>query len=121
MDMVEVEDTPVCKETILSKGKMKNYKEQVFRMFSGDPETVTLEFDKTVLRYVYDKIGEGTEIHHADNDRLKVKVLVETSHAFFGWVFQFGGKMEIISPENVVNEYAKLIDEQLNGKTLGTI
>lgn len=121
MDTVEVEDTDVCKETLMLKSKMKKYKEQVFRMFSGDLETVTLEFDKTVLRYVYDKFGEGTEIRHADNDRLKVKVLVETSPAFFGWVFQFGGKVEIISPENVVNEYAKLLDEQLNGKTFGKI
>ena len=121
MDTVEVEDTDVCKETLMLKSKMKNYKEQVFRMFSGEPETVTLEVDRTVLRYVYDKFGEDTEIRHADNDRLKVKVLVETSPAFFGWVFQFGGKMEIVSPENVVNEYAKLLDEQLNGKTLGKI
>ena len=56
-------------------------------MYNGEAEVVTLEFPSEFLGAVYDKFGEQTEIRHADGGRLKIKVTVQISPPFFGWVF----------------------------------
>ena len=117
MDTVEVEDTPICEEALIRKHKTESFTEQVFRMFNGKAEAVTLEFPNDLLRYVYDKFGEKTEIRHADGGRLKVKVTIQISPTFFGWLFQFNGRMKIVAPETVINEYEKCLMEQVNKKT----
>ena len=34
---------------------------------------------------------------------------VSTSPTFFGWIFGFGGKVQILSPESVKEEYRQMI------------
>ena len=94
METVEVEDTPICEEAQIKKRKIERYTKQVFKMYNGEAEVVTLEFPSELLGAVYDKFGEQTR--HADGGRLKIKVTVQISPPFFGWVFQFMNKMKII-------------------------
>jgi len=38
-----------------------------------------------------------------------VTVEVSASPTFFGWIFGFGGKVQILSPESVKEEYRQMI------------
>jgi len=113
MDTVEVEDTPICEEAQIKKRKTESYIEQVFKMYNGEVEEVTLEFPPELLGAVYDKFGEKTIIRHSDADRLKIKVTVQISPPFFGWLFQFMGKMRILEPSSVLEKYNKCIRDTL--------
>lgn len=114
MDTVEMEDTSICEEAHIRKRKPESYTEQVFKMYHGQAEIVTLDFPFTLLGSVYDKFGEDIPVRHTDGGRLLIKVTVQISPPFFGWIFQFQGKMKIISPDYIREEYIKTLSEQLS-------
>lgn len=101
MDTVEVEETDICEEAIIKKKRTESYTEQVFKMYNGKAETITLELEPDLLGVLYDKFGENLEIRHTDGGRLLVKVIVQISPPFWGWLMQFGGRMKIVTPEGL--------------------
>ena len=117
MDTVEVEETPVCAEALIRKKRTETCTEQVFKMYNGQAETVTLEFPPELLGSVYDKFGENLKLRHTDGGRLLLKTDLQTSPPFYGWVFQFMGKMKILSPDTVRQEYERIILSVYEGAT----
>ena len=114
MDTVEVEEEPICEDALIKKRKTETYTEQVFKMYNGEAETVTLEFAPELLGAVYDKFGEDLEIRHCDGGWLKIKITVQISPPFFGWVFQFKDRMRIVEPSRVADEYIDRIKSAVN-------
>lgn len=109
MDTVEVEENSICEEALIKKRKTETYTEQVFKMYNGKTETVTLEFAPELLGSVYDKFGEQIEIRHTDGGWLKIKVAVQISPLFFSWVFQFNNRMRIAESSIVLDKYNNTI------------
>lgn len=105
MDTVEVEETDVCEEAIIKKKRTESYTEQVFKMYNGKAETVTLELEPDLLGVMYDKFGENLEIRHTDGGRLLIKVIIQLSPPFWGWIMQFGGRMKIVSPQGLKPDF----------------
>ena len=105
MDTVTVEDTPICKEALIKKKKPETYTEQVFKMYNGKTETVTLEFPGDLLGAVYDKFGESISVRRKDDEKLVVTLTVQISPPFWGWIFQFKGKMKITEPEGLKPDF----------------
>ena len=101
MDTVEVEEEPICEEALIKKRKTETYTEQVFKMYNGEAELVTMEFAPDKLGVIYDKFGENIEIRHADKGWLKIKVTVQISPTFWGWIYQLGDQIKIVSPKGV--------------------
>ena len=101
MDTVEVEETALCDEARIRKKRPHTYTEQVFKMYNGTTTDVILEFEPDLLGAIYDKFGEDLFICHADEDKLRIKVTIQVSPPFWGWLMQFGGRMKIVSPEGL--------------------
>lgn len=101
MDTVEVEEEPICEEALIKKRKTETYTEQVFKMYNGETELVTMEFAPDKLGVIYDKFGENIEVRHADKGWLKIKVTVQISPTFWGWIYQLGDQIKIVSPKGV--------------------
>ena len=101
MDTVEVEEEPICEEALIKKRKTETYTEQVFKMYNGEAELVTMEFAPDKLGVIYDKFGESIEVRHADKGWLKIKVTVQISPTFWGWIYQLGDQIKIVSPKGV--------------------
>ena len=114
IDTLEVEEEPICEEALIKKRKTETYTEQVFKMYNGEAETVTLEFAPELLGAVYDKFGENLEIRHCDGGWLKIKITVQISPPFFGWVFQFKDRMRIVEPTRVADEYINRIKSAID-------
>lgn len=114
MDTVEVEEEPICEEALIKKRKTETYTEQVFKMYNGEAELVTMEFAPELLGAVYDKFGEDLEIRHCDGGWLKIKITVQISPPFFGWVFQFKDRMRIVEPSRVADEYIDRIKSAID-------
>lgn len=108
MEQVEIEETPICEEAIIRKTTFKGYSEQVFKMYNGESEKITLEFPFELLGAVYDKFGECITVEK-DGDMFSITANVSISPPFWGWIYQFGGRMKIVSPDNVRLEYEEKI------------
>lgn len=111
MNAVDVVKESLSKKTIQLKEEVSKYVDSVFKMYGGPLYSVVLEFERELLGVVYDKFGEDTTIMKIGNDTLLTSVNVQLSPTFWGWIFQFGNKMKIISPTEVIEEYKKKIEE----------
>ena len=101
---VQIESDPVVEQAVALTGELGSYTERIFKMFNGPAATVELQFDRKLIDAVYDKFGEGVEIIACKRNLCQAKVDVLVSPVFFGWCFQFGKSMKILSPDTVAAE-----------------
>lgn len=64
-----------------------------------------MQFSKQLIGPVFDKFGEDTPMMAVNDTTCATTVHVQISPPFFGWLVQFGNKMHIISPANVIEQY----------------
>lgn len=105
---VQIEIEPVAEHAIALSRELGTYTERVFKMFNGPQATVELQFDRKLIDAVHDKFGERIEIIACKRDLCKATVEVLVSPVFFGWCFQFGHNMKILSPDFVAAEMKEL-------------
>lgn len=109
MEAVEPENEPVSARAKKYMNSVSDYTEQVFKMYGGEMEKVVLLFDESLTGVIYDKFGEQVEINRANDTQLSAAVNVQISPTFWGWLFQFVGRMHIISPDAIRKEYLQLL------------
>lgn len=112
MEEVEIIDEDICEKAIALRESVSGYTEQVFKMYGGETVEVVLEFSDNLIGAVYDKFGEETQMTRVADDKCTAAVKVQVSPVFWGWLFQFGKQMKILSPEGVSQEYKQL--QELN-------
>lgn len=105
MDAVEIIDEPCGEKAVALRDQVAAYTEQAFKMFGGQLEDVALEFDRVLIGVVYDKFGESVKMIPTGENRCIATVKVRISPVFWGWLFQFAGQMDIISPAKLKEEY----------------
>ncbi len=93
---------------------IRDYTDKVFRMYGGPEEQVTLKCDMEILDQVIDRFGDGIELKNIRKDSFQVTAPVSLSTTFYGWVFQFVGKMSIQGPEYVREAYARYLQEAID-------
>lgn len=101
---VQIEEMPVAEQAIALSCELGSYTERVFKMFNGPQAMVELQFDRKLIDVVYDKFGYNAEIIACKHNLCRVNVNVLVSPVFFGWCFQFGKNMKILSPDSVAAE-----------------
>lgn len=110
MDSVQQLDDSICKEAADKIRTVSKYTEQVFRMYGGRTELVTLQFEKKLIGSIYDKFGEKTRISKC-GDEYVVAVEVQISPTFWSWLITFKGQMKLTSPESVIAEYKEWLKD----------
>ena len=113
MDSVEVIDEDITNEAKLLRDNVAAMMESSFKMFGGQTVKAVLEFDDCLIGAVYDKFGEDITMQRIAEHTISAKVKVQISPTFFGWLFQFGKKMSIISPVSLREEYLQRLNELL--------
>ena len=87
IDHIEVvEESVLSKEALEKIDTVAEFTEQAFKMFSGDMEEVTLQFDKSLVGPVFDKFGEAIPMTMVDQGTCATTVQVQISPTFFGWL-----------------------------------
>ena len=85
------------------------YTREVFRMYDTEEAVpVTLVCENEVMKGVLDAFGMDIKVKRASKGHFKTTVMACTSPTFYGWVFQWGGKVQIEGSEDVVKEYKTL-------------
>jgi len=114
IEWVEILDEKISKNAIIRSRSVAKYTAQVFRMYGGTPEKVTLLFDAQMIDYIYEKFGMDTKICPCGETQYTARVDVQLSPTFWAWLFQFAGKMRIAAPETAVQQYKEMMQQTLN-------
>lgn len=85
------------------------FAKEVFFMFSGNTDEIELRCDNSLMKTMLDRFGDDVSILEYDTKSFRLKTEVSVSPTFFGWVFGFDGKVQILAPEEVKNQYKRMI------------
>ena len=88
---------------------LENFTKEVFFMFSGDEVVVDLRCDNSLMKTMIDRFGEDVKTLAYDMISFRLITEASASSTFFGWVFGFGGKVQILAPESVREQYKQMI------------
>ena len=113
-----IENCPkLLKEKAVKKPKgykVDRYTQEVFRMFAADEvKEVELVCDNDAMKAIIDHFGTGARTRALNKHEFRAKVKVCTGPTFYRWVFGWEGKIRITEPEEVREEYRKMLEEAL--------
>ena len=91
-----------------------DYTDKIFKMYDGDEVDVTLRCKHELVDQVIDKFGEGIELKNITKDTFDINATVSLSGTFFTWVFQYAGKMTVVSPDKASNWYIGMLQDALD-------
>lgn len=89
---------------------LDDYSRQIFEMYDGEEVKVQLECRAYLMKYIIDRFGEDVKTRRISNDLFAAEVEVALSPTFYGWVFQFGGDVKILSPQKAADEMAEMAE-----------
>ena len=80
-------------------------------MFSGKDILLKLKVHNSLSGVIIDRFGKGASLVPYDEEHFTVTQVVSESPVLLGWIFGFGKKMEILSPESLRESYLKQLEE----------
>ncbi|VWX38580.1 helix-turn-helix transcriptional regulator [Exiguobacterium oxidotolerans] len=75
-----------------------SYLSNMFNMYGGEDEQLTLKFHESVMPTVVDRFGTDIRCRRIDEEWFEVKVSALFSEGFMIWLIQFAHQAEIIEP-----------------------
>jgi predicted DNA-binding transcriptional regulator YafY len=86
-----------------------DYAKRIFDMYDGETKTVELKCTNDLMKVIIDRFGEDVNTATLGSNCFKAIVDVSVSPTFFGWVFQFAGRMSILAPNDVKKSYIEMV------------
>lgn len=90
------------------------YTNKTFGMFGGEAKTVTIQLPASMIGIIIDRFGKEVDMRKEANDRVNIRIKAVVSSQFYGWLSGLGSEVEIISPEEVKNNYINYIQSILD-------
>ena len=119
MDSVKVSEESISPESVKAKEELGDVTARMVKMFSGKTETVTLRFLDTLLDPVYDRFGESLPVKRLNDEVCELTADVAVSDTFYGWLFQFAGRMQLMEPDRLRREYEKRAEKVMKRGNTG--
>ena len=86
------------------------YLNSMFRMYNGERKQIELVCDNELMNSIIDRFGNDVNVSVYDENSFKVNVTTSVGNVFYSWIFGFGGRVKIISPEDVRKEYTEMVE-----------
>ena len=93
---------------------IEKYVKSAFSMYRGELTSVDLRCDNKLMKTIIDKFGEDIEVQEYDMNSFHIIVDIEVSQTFFGWIFGFAGKVQILGPSSVNEQYREMLISSLD-------
>lgn len=85
------------------------YTNKIMDMFAtGHLVRLELLCENDLMRVIIDRYGEDVPTRIYDAEHFVAEIEADLSGSFFGWVFQFMGKIKILSPQECVEEMRRI-------------
>lgn len=85
------------------------YSKKFFSMFGGEEQLIKLRVDRELIGVIIDRFGKNIYITNKTEKEFDINVEIAVSPQFYGWVASFSGKIKIISPENVSQNFKEYL------------
>lgn len=95
------------RELSLSEEALAKNLRATYNMYGGTQVSVVLEMSNKLINVIIDRFGEEIHLNEISEDRFTVRIDVQISPTFWGWLFQFGNEAKVISPKWVAEEAKK--------------
>lgn len=93
------------------KTDIESYSGKVFSMFGGTEQRIGMEFDNSLTNAVIDRFGKDIMMRKSENNgKFYISADVIVSPHFYGWLFSFGEKVKLVSPESAVAQFKEYAD-----------
>ena len=89
---------------------MSDFFEKEFSMMNGETCELELLCENKLMSSIVDKFGIDVKTEIVDYEHFKAIVGVNLSGNFYGWVFASKGKMRILAPEWVREEFKNIVN-----------
>ena len=109
MEAVEVEADDITPVPAIEGFDITEHKKQVFGMFVGEEERVSIQIDNSLIDAVMDKFGEDVSLTDREDGTAQLEISVQISPAFLAWCCAFGDKLKVVYPKTVVASVKKYI------------
>lgn len=86
---------------------MAAYSKARFAMYGGEEKTVHIECENRFAGVMIDRFGNDVKMRPSDEEHFVVNVEVAVSAPFVGWIIALGDGVEVIGPEEVIEEIRK--------------
>ena len=96
---------------------LNDYLNSMFRMYNGERKQIELVCDNDVMDAIIDKFGKDVTVLANDMKSFRAVVSTAVGPVFYSWVFGFGGKVSIKSPEDVKKSYAAMVKQAAEALT----
>lgn len=77
---------------------LSKYLRENINMYSGETVTVTLRFHYSILSDIVSTFGQDIWLSKSDGEWLSCKCQAVDNDGLYGWIMQYGDKIEIVSP-----------------------
>lgn len=104
VDISLSEEARVGKETFENMD-MAAFSKKTFGMFDGEEKTVRLRCENSLTGVIIDTFGTEVAIRPDGENHFIARTDVLVSSQFFGWLAGLGARVEILSPDEVREEY----------------
>lgn len=111
MDTVEVEKDDITPADCIKGFDITEHRKQVFGMFVGKEERVSITIDNSIIDPVMDKFGEDVKLVDRGDGTALLDISVQISPAFLGWCCSFGDKLTVIHPQSVVGKVTDYVKQ----------
>lgn len=89
------------------------YKDTVFQESNNGESEITLEYDSSELDAVTEHFGQEVNYTLINNSICRAKVNATVDNAFFAWLFSFEGKVRITGPQNIKEQYIRMVSREM--------
>lgn len=114
MGLITLLEEPRQGEELFKHICLEDYTSRLFDMFGGEGRRVTLQFPARYLDIMVDRFGK--EIHPTllEGNRMEITAEVIPSLHFYGWLFSLGKEVCLTNPQDLKEEFKKLLSDQLS-------
>lgn len=93
---------------------MREYAKPMFGMYGGNVKRVTLECTDNLIDAMLDRFGREVLLIPQGEEKVRLSADVAVSPTFFGWICGFGGKVRILAPDDVKQQFETHLQTTLN-------
>ena len=95
-----------------------DYASKHFGMFSGEPKPISLLCSNEIVENVLDRFGEDANIHKNGPSKFVLNANSAVNDGLVSWIIQFGGKIQVTSPNELKNMVLKRAEEIKSAYTI---
>ncbi|MBQ6371799.1 MAG: WYL domain-containing protein [Oscillospiraceae bacterium] len=108
--MLEITQMKISREgkEAFAQVDMSSYSKKIFSMFTGDEKKVKLRFANSLAGAVFDRFGTDIMAVPDGDGHFTVSMELAVSPRFYAWLFGFGTDAEIIEPEELRRDAARM-------------